>query len=222
VSPSAPLGTGLLLYGHEFSSYTWKALIPLWADGTPFEFRSVEQHGPEFAALAPFGQFPLLVDDGEVIAESSIIIEHLQRHHPGPNRWIPEGDASLRVRFLDRVFDERVMENMGAVVADAIRPEEHRSPYGVEQAMTKLRQAYDWLDRNLAEDGWAAGEAFTMADCAAAPALFYADWVERIGEHRPRLLRYRQRLLAHPAVSRAVEQARPFRHYFPLGAPGRD
>jgi len=212
----------LILYGHEFSSYTWKALIPLWADGTEFEFRSVEQHGAEFAGLAPFGQFPLLVDAGEVIAESSIIIEHLQRHHPGPNVWIPEGDAGLRVRFLDRVFDQRVMDRANVAVANAMRPADQQDPLGVSQAMERLRQAYDWLDRNLAEDGWAAGEAFTMADCAAAPALFYADWVEPFGEHRPRLTRYRQRLLAHPAVARAVEQARPFRSYFPLGAPDRD
>jgi glutathione S-transferase len=222
VTASRPPGTGLILYGHEFSSYTWKALIPLWADGTAFEFRSVEQHGPEFAALAPFGQFPLLVDDGEVIAESSIIIEHLQRHHPGLNRWIPDRDAGLRVRLLDRVFDGRVMDQATVPVRNALRPQDQRDPYGVEQALTKLRQAYDWLDRNLAEGGWAAGEQFTLADCAAAPALFYADWVEPIGAHRPRLSRYRQRLLAHPAVFRAVEQARPFRHYFPLGAPDRD
>jgi len=222
VTPSTELRTGLQLYGHPFSSYTWKALIPLWADGTPFEFRSVEQHGAEFADLAPFGQFPLLVDDGEAIAESSIIIEHLQRHHPGPNRWIPDGDAGLRVRFLDRVFDQRVMDKATVPVGNVLRPEDQRDPYGDEQAMAKLRQAYDWLERTLPEDGWAVGDTFTMADCAAAPALFYADWVERIGEQRPRLLAYRQRLVAHPAVSRAIEQARPFRHYFPLGAPDRD
>ncbi|MCW3797939.1 glutathione S-transferase family protein [Sphingomonas sp. BN140010] len=212
----------LQLYGHPFSSYTWKALIPLWADGTPFEFRSVEQHGTEFTELSPFGQFPLLVDDGQVVAESSIIIEYLQRHHPGPNRWIPDGDAGLRVRFLDRVFDQRVMDKATVPVGNVLRPDDQRDPYGDQQARTKLRQAYDWLEQNLPEDGWAVGDTFTMADCAAAPALFYADWVERIGEQRPRLLSYRQRLLAHPAVSRAVEQARPFRHYFPLGAPDRD
>ncbi|GLR46476.1 glutathione S-transferase family protein [Sphingomonas astaxanthinifaciens] len=212
----------LILYGHEFSSYTWKALIPLWANDTPFEFRSVERHGPEFAALAPFGQFPLLVDDGRVIAESSIIIEHLDRHHPGPNRWIPEGDEGLRVRFLDRVFDQRIMDTAQPAVANALRPPEHKDPYGLEQAMQRLRRNYDWLEGQLAGDGWAAGETFTMADCAAAPALFYADWVDPIGPNRPKLAAYRARLLAHPAVSRAVEQARPFRHYFPLGAPDRD
>lgn len=212
----------LILYGHPFSSYTWKALIPLWADGTPFEFRSVEQYGAEFAALAPFGQFPLLDDDGTVVAESSIIIEYLQRHHPGPNIWIPEGDAGLRVRFLDRVFDGRIMDTAQVAVANALRPAEHKDPHGVEQGMKRLRGHYDWLEGELGEDGWAAGDHFTLADCAAAPALFYADWIERIGAERSRLNAYRARLLAHPAVSKAVEQARPFRHYFPLGAPDRD
>lgn len=212
----------LILYGHEFSSYTWKTLIPLWANDTPFEFRSVEQHGPEFAKLAPFGQFPLLVDDGQVIAESSIIIEHLDRHHPGPNRWILDGDEGLRVRFLDRVFDQRIMDTAQVAVANAIRPAEHRDLYGVEQGMERLRRNYDWLEGELGEDGWAVGQRFTLADCAAAPALFYADWIEPIGPERPKLNAYRARLLANPAVSRAVEQARPFRHYFPLGAPDRD
>lgn len=212
----------LILYGHPFSSYTWKALIPLWADGTDFEFRSVEQHGAEFAALSPFGQFPLLVDGDRIVAESSIIIEYLQRHYPGPNRWIPDGDLGLRVRFLDRVFDGRVMDTAQVAVSNALRPDQQKDPYGVEQGMKRLRRHYDWLESELGEDGWAAGDSFTMADCAAAPALFYADWIERIGPERPRLDAYRARLLAHPAVSRAVEQARPFRHYFPLGAPDRD
>jgi glutathione S-transferase len=211
----------LILYGHPFSSYTWKALIPLWADGTPFEFRSVEQHGDEFASLSPFGQFPLLVDGDRVIAESSIIIEYLQRHHPGPNRWIPEGDEGLRVRFLDRVFDERIMNTAQVAVSNALRPADHKDPYGVEQGLKRLRRHYDRLESEIG-DNWAAGGSFTLADCAAAPALFYADWIERIGPERPRLNAYRARLLAHPAVSRAVEQARPFRHYFPLGAPDRD
>ncbi|GAA4032448.1 glutathione S-transferase family protein [Sphingomonas rosea] len=212
----------LVLYGHEFSSYTWKALIPLWANDTPFEFRSVEQHGEEFAGLTPFGQFPLLVDDGEVVAESSIIIEHLDRRHPGPNRWIPDGDAGLRARFFDRIFDLRVMNNAAVPVTDSLRPEGQRDPFGIEQAMTRLRRTYDWLEGALPDDGWAVGAPFTIADCAAAPALFYADWVEPIGPARPKLAAYRARLLAHPAVSRAVEQARSFRHYFPLGAPDRD
>jgi glutathione S-transferase len=124
--------------------------------------------------------------------------------------------------LLDRVFDQRVMDNATVPVGNALRPEDKRDPHGVEQAMARLSRAYDWLEEQVAEDGWAVGDGFTMADCAAAPALFYGDWVQRIGPGRPRLSAYRTRLLAHPAVSRAVEQARPFRHYFPLGAPDRD
>ena len=215
----------LQLFGHPFSSYTWKVLIPLWADETPFQFRLLGQDQPENAAefgrLSPFGQFPLLLDGDGAVVESTIIIEHLQSHHPGPNCWIPDGEEGHRVRFLDRVFDLRVMSNMQVPVSDALRPADQRDPYGVAQARDRLRAAYDWLETQVG-DGWAAGERFTLADCAAAPSLFYADWVEEIGPERPRLQAYRQRLLRHPAVARAVDEARPYRPYFPLGAPDRD
>lgn len=215
----------LQLFGHPFSSYTWKVLIPLWANGIPFEFRQLgpdrPDTGAEFARLSPFGQFPLLLDDGVPVAESTVIIEHLQAHHPGANRWIPDGEEGRRVRFLDRVFDLRVMANMQVPVSDALRPSEHRDPYGVEQARGRLRQAYDWLETQLGGE-WAVGAHFTLADCAAAPSLFYADWVQEIGPARPKLAAYRARLLAHTAVARAVDEARPYRAYFPLGAPDRD
>ena len=114
------------------------------------------------------------------------------------------------------------MNTMSVSVFNALRPEGSRDPFGVEQALARLRIAYDWLEENLGEGPWAVGDAFTLADCAAAPSLFYADWVEEIGPTRPRLAAYRARLLAHPQVSRAVDEARPFRHFFPLGAPDRD
>ena len=216
----------LQFFGHPFSSYTQKVLIALWADGTPFEYRVLEKEFPEnFEELkrhSPFGLFPLLIDGGEPVLESSIIIEYLQRHRPGPNRWIPDGDLGLRVRFLDRFFDLYVMGNMQAVVGNALRPEDARDPFGVDRSRQRLHTAYDWLEANLGEGPWAAGDAFTMADCAAAPSLFYADWVEEIGPERPRLAAYRARLLAHPPVVRAVEEGRPYRPYFPLGAPDRD
>lgn len=216
----------LELFGHPFSSYTWKVLIPLWTDGTAFDFRNVDpaytDNGAEFARIAPFGQFPLLRDNGRVIAESTCIIEHLQAHHPSGSTWIPKGENGLKVRFLDRVFDLRVMAEMQVPVSNAIRPEANRDPYGVERALGRLRAAYDWLEANLGEGPWAIGDRFTLADCAAAPALFYADWVEEIGAGRPRLTAYRARLLAHPVVARVVDQARPYRGYFPLGAPDRD
>jgi len=170
----------------------------------------------------PFGQFPLLVDDGETVVETTCIIEHLQARHSGHQRWIPDGDAGRRVRFLDRFFDLYVMNTMTAAVFDAIRPEDKRDPYGVDKAMAQLRIAYDWLETNLGEGPWAMGETFTLADCTAAPSLFYADWVQEIGPARPRLSAYRARLLAHPVVARAVDEARPYRSYFPLGAPDRD
>jgi glutathione S-transferase len=217
--------TALQFFGHPFSSYTQKVLIPLWADGTAFDYRILEQDYPEnseeLKRHSPYGQFPLLVDDGVAIFESTPIIDHLQAHHPGKNRWIPDGDLGRRVRFLDRFFDLHVMGNMQAVVGNALRPEESRDPYGVKRARERLHVAYDWLEGQIG-DQWAAGEQFTLADCAAAPSLFYADWMEEIGPTRPRLAAYRARLLAHPIVARAVDEGRPYRPYFPLGAPDRD
>ena len=216
----------LQLFGHPFSSYTWKVLIPLWANATPFEFRMVDpahpDNGAELKRRWRFGQFPLLVDEGRTVAESTCIIEHLDAHHPGPHRWIPDGELGRRVRLLDRIFDQRVMTNMNAVVWDALRPQEERNPADRRVARERLNTAYDWLEEDLDEGPWAVGEQFTLADCAAAPSLFYADWVEEIGPARPRLAAYRARLLAHPAVARAVDEARPYRPYFPLGAPDRD
>jgi glutathione S-transferase len=215
----------LQLFGHPFSSYTWKVLIALYADGTKFEFLQVPENADNYAELKriwPFGKFPLLLDDGEPVMETTPIIEHLQAHHPAPNMWIPDGELGRRVRFLDRFFDLYVQGNMQPAVNNALRPEHARDAYGEAKARENLRIAYDWLEANLTKGDWAAGESFTLADCAAAPALFYADWVEEIGDERPRLKAYRARLLAHPAVARCVEEARPYRPYFPLGAPDRD
>lgn len=213
-------------FGHPFSSYTQKVLIALWADETPFEYRMLDQEHPEnFEELkrhSPYGLFPLIIDDGRPVFESTTIIEHLQAHHPGPNRWIPDGEDGRRARFLDRFFDLYVMGNMQAPVADKLRPEGTQDAFGVQRARERLHTAYDWLEANLDEGPWAIGKQFSLADCAAAPSLFYADWVEEIGPDRPRLRAYRARLLEHPIVARAVDEGRPYRHYFPLGAPERD
>lgn len=216
----------LEFFGHPFSSYTQKVLIALYADGTEFEYRMLDQEHPEnFEELkrhSPFGLFPLLLDDGKPVIETSCIIEHLQAHHSGANNWIPDGDLGRRVRFLDRFFDLYVMNNMSRPVFDKLRPEGSRDPFGVAKARTDLHTAYDWLEANLGDAPWVAGESFTLADCAAAPSLFYADWIEEIGTQRPKLSAYRARLLAHPVVARAVDEARPYRNLFPLGAPDRD
>ena len=216
----------LQLFGHPFSSYTQKVLIALWADGTGFEYRILDPDHPEnmdeLKRHWPFGLFPVLLDGGKPVIETTCIIEHLQAHHRGPNQWIPDGELGRRVRFLDRFFDLYVMNNMTCPVFNAIRPEEQRDPYGVEQAMVRLGTAYDWLETNLGDGPWAVGDAFTLADCAAAPSLFYADWVQEIGPSRRKLAAYRARLLAHPIIARAVDEARPYRSFFPLGAPDRD
>ena len=215
----------LQLFGHPFSSYTWKVLIPLYADETPFEFRQVpenEENYSELKRIWPFGKFPLLLDDGQPVIETTCIIEHLQAHYPGSNTWIPDGELGRRVRFLDRFFDLYVQGNMQPAVNHALRPEGMGDAYGAEQGRKNLHIAYDWLEANLADSGWAAGEQFTLADCAAAPSLFYADWVEEIGRTRPKLAAYRARLLAHSTVTRVIDEARPYRPYFPLGAPDRD
>jgi glutathione S-transferase len=216
----------LQLFSHPFSSYCQKVLIPLWADETEFEYRMLDEEHPEnFAELKshwPFALFPVLLDEGEPVIESTPIIEHLQAHHRGPNEWIPAGELGRRVRFLDRFFDVYVMNNMQKAGTDILRPEGSRDPYGANKAREGMQTAYDWLEANLDDGPWAVGEQFTLADCAAAPSLFYSDWIEEIGDGRPRLKAYRARLLAHPVVARAVDEGRPYRQYFPLGAPDRD
>lgn len=217
----------LTLHAHPFSSYCQKALVALYENATPFAFRQVDL-GDEAAAAAlgalwPFRRFPVLVDGEAVIPESSIIIEHLDRHHPGPTRFLPEDPAmALEVRLLDRVIDNDVMTQMQKIVFDALRPAEARDAMGVAQARVRLDTAYAWLDGRLAGRDWAAGGAFTLADCAAAPALLYADWTHPIDPRFATLRAYRARLLARPSYARAVDEARPFRHFFPLGDPGRD
>ncbi len=214
------------LYAHPLSSYSWKVLIALWENDTPFTYRPLGPDRPEngatLAARWPPGKFPLLVDGGVAVPESSVIIEHLQLHHSGPVRLLPADPvAALEVRLLDRIFDEHVMANMQRVVADALRPPERRDPVEVGAAKAALDTIYAWLDGHLAGREWAAGD-FSLADCAAAPSLFYADWVQPLGERFPTLAAYRARLLRRPSVARAVEEARPYRHLFPLGAPDRD
>jgi glutathione S-transferase len=165
----------------------------------------------------------LLVDGATTVVETSAIIEHLTAFYPGPAPLIPaDAKAAVPVRMLDRVFDCHVMTPMQVIVFDARRPEEVRDPYGVSQARVALDTIYGWLDHALAGRRWAAGDAFTLADAAAAPALFYADWAHPIGEDRTTLKAYRARLLARPSFARCVDDARPYRPFFPLGAPDRD
>jgi glutathione S-transferase len=194
----------LVLFGHPFSSYTQKVLIALFENATPHEFRSLDpgespEHAAEWLRRWPLRKFPLLVDG--------------ERDDPM---------AALDVRFLDRFFDLHVMSPVQLAVDGALTGNPERRQEALARATDKLALAYAWLEGRLAGGAWAAGEAFTLADCAAAPALFYADWTYPIPEAYPVLRAYRARLLARPSVARAVDGGRPFRHYFPLGAPERD
>jgi glutathione S-transferase len=217
----------LALYGHPFSSYTQKVLIALYENATPFEFRCIGPHTPEHTAewqlRTPLRKFPLLVDDEGSVVESSIIIEYLQLHFPGPVRLLPDDPmAALEVRFLDRIFDLHVMDAMQVAVDSALKRIPMTRQDGLVLAQERLERAYGFIEAMLTGRIWAAGADFTLADCAAAPSLFYADWTHRISEDYPVLRAYRARLLARPSFARAVEEARPFRPLFPLGAPDRD
>jgi glutathione S-transferase len=215
----------LKLYAHPFSSYCQKVLIALYENRTPFEYRKVED--PEawerLAKRWPMRRIPVLEDGGATVVEATIIIEHLQLHHPGPVRLVPEDPrAALEARAMDRFFDNYVATPQQKFVFDKLRPEPDRDAFGVEEARRTLTTAYEWLDGVMAGRIWATGEAFTLADCAAAPFLFYADWTHPIDEKYANVRAYRQRLLARPSFARAVDEARPYRKLFPLGAPDRD
>jgi glutathione S-transferase len=215
----------LTLYAHPFAAYCWKALIALYENETPFTYRVVEDVAgwSELEALWPIRKFPLLRDGDALVMESSIIVEHLMVFYPGRVRLIPaDRGAALSARFMDRFFDNYVMAPMQTLVADRMRSEAERDARGVAEAQKLLNVSYGWLDQNLADQDWAIGENFSLADCAAAPALFYADWVHPIGEKFPKVSAYRNRLVARPSIARTVDEARPYRKLFPWGAPDRD
>lgn len=216
----------LILHAHPFSSYCQKVLIALYENDTPFEMRVLAdpESFAELERLWPLKRMPVLVDGAEAIIESTIIIEYLALHHPGPLRLIPQNPKlALEVRFLDRFSDNYVMTPMQKIVFDHMRPAEVRDAHGVGEARAMLQKSYRWLNQRLGDrTDWIAGKKFTLADCALAPALFYADWVEPIDPALAGTIAYRQRLLARPSFARAVDEARPFRQYFPPGAPDRD
>lgn len=213
------------LYAHPFSSYCQKVLVALYENDTAFEYRRLDQgsHMDDLARLWPVRRFPVLVDGGQTIPEASTIIEHLALRYPGPVRLLPESPAqALQVRSLDRFFDNYVSTPQQKIVFDRLRPEADRDPHGVNDARRMLDIAYAWLDDTLRDRTWASGDSFTLADCGAAPFLFYADWTHPIDPRHARVHAYRQRLLERPSFARAVDEARPFRAFFPLGAPDRD
>jgi glutathione S-transferase len=211
------------LYAHPFSSFCQKALVAFYENAVPYELQMLETGSAasaELSRLWPLQRFPVLEDRGRVIPEATIIIEYLAVRCPGPVPLVPaEPAAAIDVRLMDRFFDNYVMTPQGSIVFDFIRPQGKQDAYGVAQWRALLDKAYRWLDGHMAARTWAAGEAFSMADCAAAPALLYADWTHPIPPALSNLRAYRTRLLKRPSYARALDEARPYRHLFPLGAP---
>ena len=212
----------LVLHAHPLASYCWKVLVALYEKGTDFEFRMVDLGDPAsraaLAGLWPMAKMPVLEDGerGAIVPETSIIIDYLDTHHVGAIRLVPEeAEAARDVRLWDRIFDLYVQTPMQRIVADRLRPADRRDPFGVEEQGAALRTALAMVDRELAGKTWARGESFTLADCAAAPALFYADKVMPFGETWPNALALLERLKARPSFARVLAEAEPYFQYFP-------
>jgi len=213
------------LLAHPFSSYSQKVLVALYEHGTDFLYRSLEEpaNNALLAQKWPIKRFPVLLDGERTVLEATVIIEYLDLHHPGPQPLLPaDPDQALQVRMLDRFFDNYLATPQQKIVFDQLRPVQARDAHGVEEARGMLDLAYAWLEDYLHGRTWAVADTFSLADCAAAPFLFYADWTHAIAPTFARVHAYRQRLLQRPSFARAVEEARPYRAYFPLGAPDRD
>jgi glutathione S-transferase len=209
----------LTLYGHPISSFTWKALTALYENDTPFEMVTVDQDTySDFKALWPLAKFPALRDSDRdaLITESSCVIEYLDQHYPGPTRFIPsDREAALEVRRWDRIFDNYVMTPMSKIVVDRIRPAGQGDAFGVEQARTLINTAYEVIERQLESRAFIVGDSFTMADCAAAPALWYSVRNAPLGDGFPRIAAYLERLKARASFARALKGSEPLFHLYP-------
>jgi glutathione S-transferase len=221
--------TPLTLHYHPLSSFCWKVLIALYENDTPFTPNVVDLgDAAQRAALLklwPIGKFPVLEDGARdrIVPESSIIIEYLAQHYPGSVTLIPtDPDRARQTRLRDRFYDHYVHLPMQKIVADRIRPDGQKDPTGVAAAMAQIETAYAMIENDLGDKPWAMGDAFTMADCAAAPALYYANVAVSIGTMRPHTVAYLQRLMARLSFARVLTEAEPYFRYFPLNAERRE
>ena len=213
----------LKLYFHPLASFCHKALIALYENGTSFEPVIVDlaaaTSSATFRAVWPMGKMPVLRDDARdrTVAESTIIIEYLEAHYPGATRFLPaDPDGAWQTRMWDRFYDHYVQEPMQKIVTDRLRPAGTNDLYGVERAKDELRNAFALLEREVVAKTWMMGDAFTMADCAAAPALFYAHTVVPFVETQSKLAAYLDRLMARPSFARVLEEAEPYFRLFPM------
>jgi glutathione S-transferase len=211
----------LKLYLHPLSSYCHKVLIALYESDIPFERKILGDASTmnELKSLWPIGKFPVLRDDGrdQTVPESSIIIEYLAQHYPGKVKWFPEDrELALQVRLWDRIFDNFLHAPMQKYAADQLRPADRRDTYGVEEAASRFRSTLDTVEAHMSGKTWAVGQDFTLADCSAAPPLFYGDiFYGPLRESHPRTRAYLDRLMARPSYARALEEAKPYMHMLP-------
>jgi glutathione S-transferase len=212
----------LTLLFHPLSSFCWKALIALYENGTEFRPNIIDLGDAasrgQLVDLWPLAKFPVLRDDkrNRTVPETSIIIEYLQNYYPGPVRLLPENaEARLEARLWDRFFDLYVSIPVQKIVGDRLRPDSNRDAHGVAEARHMLNTAYDMIERQVAKSTWAVGGDFTMADCAAAPALFYGSILQPFGSQHRALAVYFERLVQRPSFARVLEEARPYFDFFP-------
>lgn len=212
----------LTFHFHPLASFCWKPLIAFYENETPFTPVIVdlgeERSRAAFLKVSPTGKMPALRDDARnrTVLESTIVIEYLAAHYPGPVELIPaEADLALQVRQADRFYDFYVQAPMQKIVGDRLRPQDKTDPFGVEEAHAQLRNAYAIVEEEMRSKIWAASHSFTMADCAASPALFYANKVEPFGDKYPAVKRYHDRLLNRPSFARVIEEAQPYFKFFP-------
>lgn len=212
----------LTLYFHPLSSFCHKVLVALYENDVPFTPHIVdltnEQSAGELKKLWPIGKFPVLRDAArdKNIPETSIIIEYLDQRFPGKVRMIPsDPDLALQVRMQDRFFDLYVNVPMQKIVTDKLRPPGNNDAVGVQQAWAQLRTALDLVEKDMRDRTWAIGDAFTMADCAAAPALFYADKIMPLARDHRNAAAYFDRLSRRPSFARVLEEAQPYMKFFP-------
>lgn len=213
------------IYGHPLAAFYWKALIALYERAIPFEFLMVDPDHPQnveaVGRLAPTGQFPVLVDGDRAVIESAAVIEYLDLHHGTAPPMVPaDPRAAIEARQMDGIFDDYVMTPLTRMVFNVLRDPDKRDLHLDGEAKATLDRSYAWLDRWMQGRSWAANDSFGIADCAAAPALFYAHWGYPIPQSLAALRDYRARLLARPSIARVVDEARPWRDYFPLKGRG--
>jgi glutathione S-transferase len=215
----------LTLYYHPLSSFCWKALIALYENGTSFTPQLVDlSNQTERAALLkiwPIGKFPVLRDSAKdrIVPESTIIIEYLDTHYPSATRLLPEdADAARQTRLRDRFYDLYVHLPMQKIIGDRMRPADARDPFGVEEAKARITSCYGMIDKEVAQRTWAMGETFSLADCAAAPALFYGNMAVPLGAEHNNVAAYLERLQARPSFARVLKEAEPYFHMVPKEA----